>query len=196
MSSLNYLQTQSLQLTVKRVLGSGDAAALANVSLSNCQLLKLMHGNHQKLEIALEELQNVKNSLKGRIKSGLGSLAVLQQDMTEVHTKVQFHCSQLQMTRRRFEVLEQICAAPDMMASVLGEIHWRKSFKSFFVEVNVDIDELVVIYVYRKGKEFLKSLSSCGKTRRTGGRRFSKNADNILFYLFFLLSLIESLVFL
>ena len=127
------------------MLGSGDAAALANVSHSNCKLLKLMHGNHKKLENALQELQNAKNTMKDRLKNGLNSLAVLQQEMTDVHTKVQFYCGQLQLTHRRFEVLEQICATPDMMKCVLNEMQWRKSFKSFFVEVNYKLFVISVV---------------------------------------------------
>lgn len=35
----------------------------------------------------------------------------------------------------RFEVLEQICASPDMIAGVLQEIETRKKFKNLFIEV-------------------------------------------------------------
>lgn len=75
--------------------------------------------------------------MKDRIRNGLQSLARLQQSMTEVDADVQFNGSQMQLIRRKFEVLEQICAAPDMMACVLNEIKQRKAFKQFFVEVSL-----------------------------------------------------------
>ena len=95
----------------------------------------MMSRNHQKIETSVGELETVKSSLKERIDTGLESLATLQQKMTEIDAQLQFHCGQLQLTRRRFEVLEQICAAPDMMSCVLNEVAQRKKFKSIFVEV-------------------------------------------------------------
>jgi hypothetical protein len=126
---------ESLQVTVKRALASGDAVTLVNVCSSNCQLLKLMYNNHRKLENTVDALQTVKQSLKERINTGLKSLATLQQDMTDVNTKIQFQCGQLHLIRRRFEVLEQICATPYMMECILDEVKLRKSYKTYFIEV-------------------------------------------------------------
>ncbi|XP_003383932.1 PREDICTED: putative leucine-rich repeat-containing protein DDB_G0290503 [Amphimedon queenslandica] len=126
--------SQSLHATVQKGLNSGDAGTLASISLSNCQLLKLMNSNHQKLENSVCELNEERNAMRERIRSGLQSLAELQQEMTKIDSKLQLYSGQIQLLRRKFEVLEQICAAPDMLSCILEEIQLRKMFKKYFVE--------------------------------------------------------------
>ena len=105
-----------------------------------------MNSNHQKLESSVCELNEERNAMKERIRSGLQSLAELQQEMTKIDSRLQLYSGQIQLLRRKFEVLEQICAAPDMMASILEEIQLRKMFKKYFVEVSHSSIEHVVLY--------------------------------------------------
>ena len=153
-----------MQVTIQRVLGNGDAGALANVSLSNQRLVQLMHGNHQLMETKVKELESVRSSLKEKISGGLKALANLQQEMMEMDAQLLFYCEHLQLTRRRFslslslththththtythnkyyyfyrfEVLEQICAAPEMLFHVVYEIEQRQRFKKQYMEVHV-----------------------------------------------------------
>ena len=133
---LSFSLSQSLHATVQKALGSGDAGTLASISLSNCQLLKLMNSNHVKLEDSVWELNKERNGMRDRIRSRLQSLAELQQEMTKIDSKLQLYSGQIQLLRRKFEVLEQICAAPHMMSSILEEIRQRKLFRKFFIEVS------------------------------------------------------------
>lgn len=153
---------QSLQVTIQRVLGNGDAGALANVSLSNQRLVQLMHGNHQLMETKLKELESVRSSLKEKISGGLKALANLQQEMMEMDAQLLFYCEHLQLTRRRFEVLEQICAAPEMLFHVVYEIEQRQRFKKQYMEIG---QRMAAMFEHHRQKEksrrqkFLESYS-------------------------------------
>ena len=193
--SLSLFLSQSLHATVQKALGSGDAGTLASISLSNCQLLKLMNSNHVKLEDSVWELNEERNGMRDRIRSRLQSLAELQQEMTRIDSKLQLYSGQIQLLRRKFEVLEQICAAPHMMSSILEEVRQRKLFRKFFIEVSDQMNSsfIVVLNNYRKVRKCFEGLRHLDRKRRVGDSNSLTNVGNILFSLFFHLSQIDSL---
>ena len=60
--------------------------------------------------------------------------------MSEIDTNLLYYSELLHLTRRRFEILEQICAAPDVLTAVLREINIRKSFKKQYLKVQCSLN--------------------------------------------------------
>ncbi len=85
------------------MLGSGDAGALANVSLSNQRLVQLMYNNHKTLEAILQQLEIVRRSIKEMVETRLKAVAELQQQVIETNSQLLFYSEHLQLTRRRLE---------------------------------------------------------------------------------------------
>lgn len=92
---------QSIQGTVRRVLVSGDAGLLSDITVSNSKLLRLMQQNHHQLHTITQQLLTIKQSQCSQIKSGLTVLTELQQQLAEIDAKLLLHYEHLQLTRRR-----------------------------------------------------------------------------------------------
>ena len=95
------LCVQSIQGTVRRVLVSGDAGLLSDITVSNSKLLRLMQQTHHQLHSLTQQLQSTKQSQCSQIGSGLRMLTELQQQLAETDSKLLLHYEHLQLTRRR-----------------------------------------------------------------------------------------------
>ena len=117
------------------MLGSGDAGMLANISLSNVKLLQMMARNSQEVSSCIRQLEFHREAQSKAITSGLLTLTSLQRQMSEIDSNILYYSELLHLTKRRFEILEQICAAPDVLTAVLREINIRKRFKKQYLKV-------------------------------------------------------------
>lgn len=109
---------------------------LANISLSNVKLLQMMARNSQEVSTCVRQLEHHREAQGKAIATSLHTLTALQRQMSEIDSNLLYYSELLHLTKRRFEILEQICAAPDVLSAVLREINIRKKFKKQYLKVD------------------------------------------------------------
>ena len=160
---------------------------LANISLSNVKLLQMMARNSQEVSGCVRQLELHRETQGKAIASGLVALTSLQRQMSETDTNLLYYSELLHLTKRRFEILEQICAAPDVLTAVLREINIRKSFKKQYLKVEDSSLGFFLVPVFKLCVALGRKLSvppnisdGSERRRRHDDRSFWKSAASTL----------------
>ena len=136
---------QNVQSTSDRALRSGDAGTIADLVLSHHKSLQLMADYCQQLETSGREIEKWKTSLTQHIHNKLKDITQLQKRVADSNNQLVMLHEHVKLARKRFEILEQVCSAPDILVKVLSEIERRRLYNSSLEKVCVLLDTAVTI---------------------------------------------------
>ena len=91
----------------------------------------------QQLETSGREIEKWKTSLTRHIHIKLKDVTQLQKRVADSNNQLLMLHEHVKLARKRFEILEQVCSAPDVLVKVLSEIERRRLYNSSLEKVSV-----------------------------------------------------------
>ncbi len=126
---------QNILSTSERALRSGDAGTIADLVLSHHKSLELMANYYQQLEASGREMERSKIALTKHIHAKLKEVTQLQKRVADSNNQLVMLHEHVKLAKKRFEILEQVCTAPDILGSVLSEVERRRYYNSSLEKV-------------------------------------------------------------
>lgn len=133
---LNFDSNQNIQSTSDRALRSGDGGTIADLVLSHHRSLQLMADYLQELEVSVREVETEKVSLTKHIHLKLQQVIELQKRVADNNSQLVLLHEHVKLAVKRFEILEQVCSTPQVLARVLTEVKRRQMYNSLLEKVN------------------------------------------------------------
>ncbi len=116
---------------------SGDAGTIADLVFSHHRSLELMTNLCQKLEAAGQAMESSKMDLTKHIHAKLKEVTQLQKKVADSNNQLVILHEHVKLARKRFEILEQVCSAPDVLGKVLSEVERRRLYNSSLEKVSI-----------------------------------------------------------
>ncbi len=128
---------QNILSTSERALRSGDAGTIADLVLSHHKSLELMASYCQQLEASGREMERSKIALTRHIHTKLKEVTQLQKRVADSNNQLLMFHEHVKLAKKRFEILEQVCTAPDILGNVLSEVERRRYYNSSLEKVRI-----------------------------------------------------------
>ena len=136
-SSCFFYCLQNIQSTSERALRSGDGGTIADLVLSHHKSLQLMADYCQQIEISVREMEAEKASLTRHIHIKLQQVTEIQKRVADSNSQLVLLHEHVKLAKKRFEILEQVCSTPQVLARVLSEVERRRMYSSSLEKVSL-----------------------------------------------------------
>jgi len=91
----------------------------------------------QQLKGIGREIEGAKLSLTAHIHVKLKEVTQLQKRVSDSNNQLVLLHEHVKLARKRFEILDQVCTAPDALVKVLSEIERRRHYSNSLEKVRV-----------------------------------------------------------
>ena len=128
---------QNIQSTSEKALRSGDGGTIADLVFSHHRSLELMTNLCEELETLGQIMEKNKTNLTGHIHTKLKEVTQLQKKVADSNNQLVILHEHVKLAKKRFEILEQVCSAPDVLGTVLTEVERRRLYNSSLEKVSI-----------------------------------------------------------